>query len=149
MLAHFMENLGLRTYLGMPCIIEGQFITILEEGKDNYYKDVFDLLKTWIKEEDADTRMAIENVFSRFWQQSWKFMVKTLPYLNESTILKSNTKICYKFFRNGILEIAAQGHELVPYTERLANKIWQHEVKPLDFIYVSLEEQEKCKYVHF
>lgn len=149
-LAVFMENLGLRLYQGEPCIIEGQFIRKLKEDKKkNGDRDVYNIVKSWIREEDEDVFLKISHEFMKFWQAAGDFMVTTLTPLEENLILKSNSSICYKFFANGILEITKDKIELVGFQERPDNKIWADQVIQREFHYIDKTEQAKCMYVDF
>lgn len=149
-LSIFMENLGLRLYQGEPFVIEGQLIRKLKESKKkNGERDVFKLINDWIREDDEEVFLKISHEFSRFWQTSGEFMVTTLLSLDEKMILKSNPAITYKFFRNGILEITKDGFTLVPFQERLANKIWADSIINMDFEYIEPEEQKESMYVDY
>lgn len=149
-LAVFMDNLGLRLHLGEPCVIEGQFIRKLhEDKKKNGARDVYNLIKSWIREEEEEVFLKISHEFSKFWQASGEFMVTTLPILDEKMILKSNPSITYKFFLNGILEITKDRHDLRDFQERPDHKIWAEEVIQREFRYIGPEEQKKSMYVDY
>lgn len=149
-LDNFMDKLGLRLYKGEPCIIEGQVIRKLKESKRrNGERDVFKILKDWIREEDEEITLKINHEFSKFWQASGEFTITTLPPLDEKMILRSSMSKVYKFFLNGILEISKAGYELVGYEERSENIIWADSIIQREFHYVDKEQQKKSMYVDF
>lgn len=149
-LAIFMEKLGLRLYKGEPCIIEGQVIRKLKESKRrNGERDVFKILKDWIREEDEEVTLKINHELSKFWQASGEFMISTLTPLDEKLILKSNPSKVYKYFLNGILEITKNGFALVQYQQRHGNLIWADSIIQREFHYVDKEQQKKSMFVDF
>lgn len=149
-LDRFMYNIGLRLHLGEPCIIEGQFIRKLKETKKvNGARDVFSILKSWIREEEEPIYLKITHELTKFWQTAGEFTVTTLSKLDTSLILKSNAKTCYKFFRNKIVEITKEEIAEVDYDLRIDKLIWAESVIDRDWNYVGPEIQEKCMYGDF
>lgn len=149
-LAVFMEAIGLRLHNGEPCIIEGQFIRKLKEDKNkNGARDVYNVIKSWIKEEEEDVFLKISHEFSKFWQASGQFMVTTLTELDENQLLKTNSKTCYKFFSNCILTITKDEIKPWAYRDHSTKLIWAEEVIDREFHYVNKEQQAKSMYVDF
>ncbi|MEP6645786.1 MAG: bifunctional DNA primase/polymerase [Saprospiraceae bacterium] len=150
LLAQFMVTIGMRVHKGEACIIEGQFIRKLKEDKkENGAREAYNLLHSWIREEEQETYLRITHTFSQFWQSSGEFMVSLLPEIDKRLILKSNSKVSYKFFKNGILEITADRKEIYPFVDRTGSLIWKDQVIDREFKYVGAEEQRKSMYGDF
>lgn len=150
LLDRFLNALGLRVHHGKPCVIEGQFVRKLKENKKKPGEsEVYELIKSWIREEEEDTYLRIAHEFSKFWQASGEFIISKLQPLDEKRILKSNPKTCYKFFRDKIVEITAEEKRLVDYNERSEYLIWADERIDRDWKYVDRVAQEKSIYGHF
>lgn len=150
LLKRFMDNLGLRLHKKAPVIIEGQFIRKLKESKkENGEKDVYNIIMSWIREEEDEVYLSITNEFAKFWQASGEFTVTTISKLDDSLILKSNTKVCYKVFLNGILRIESDGFMLLPTMDMAPKLIWSDSVIQYEFRYIDKVQQQKSLYVDY
>ncbi len=150
LLDRFLNSLGLHVHHGEPVVIEGQFVRKLKENKKKPGEsEVYELIKSWIREEEEDTYLRIAHEFSKFWQASGEFIVSKLQPLDEKRILKSNPKTCYKFFRDKIVEITAEGKSVVDYDSKTDYLIWADERIERNWNYVDRQAQEKSIFGDF
>lgn len=115
------EGLGWRLYGTDPVQIVGYIVSRKTE------RDLYDSLKSYIKEEDADEYIEIANSFEAFIQRNGSFTITRLPYLDTSTIAKDTSNSAYKFYNNGYLFITATGYQFNTY-DTLSGMIWEHEI---------------------
>lgn len=150
LLRRFMHNIGLRLHKKAPVIIEGQFIRKLKETKkENGESDVYDIIRSWIREEEEEVYLSLCHEFDKFWQASGEFTVTKLSKLDTSLVLKSNAKIVYKVFLNGILTISSELVEMRPTSDMGPKLIWSDSVIQHEFRYVDKEQQRKSMFVDF
>lgn len=150
MLGEFMYSLGLRLYKKEPVVIEGQIIRKLSESKkENGSREVYDLIKSWIREEEREVYLSISHEFDKFWQASGEFTITKLSKLDTSTLLKSNGKVVYKGFLNGILKIEAGDFGLWPLSDFSPKLVFADSIIQREFSYVPKDQQKKCMFVDF
>ncbi len=150
LLDRFLYNLGLRLYDKEPVIIEGQFVRKLKESKrGNGERDVYNIIKSWIKEEEDLIKIAICDKLSSFWRDSGEFTVTKLSLLDDSILLKSNSKVVYNCFLNGILVIGDGPRRVSPYLEFEGKLVWSDRVLQHEFHYVPPDVQKESIYCRF
>lgn len=115
------DGLGWRLYGTDPVKINGYIVSRQTE------RNLYDSLKDYIKEEDADEYIDIANSFESFIQRNGSFTITRLPYLDTSTIAKDTNHSAYKFYNNGYLFITATGYQFNTY-DTLSGMIWEHEI---------------------
>jgi len=106
-------------------------------------RQFYDLLKDYIKEEEAYQYRAIVNSFDKFFEEHHKHVIRFLPVLSPDSTLTDTPKVCYKCFSNGVLIITAEGAELVPY-EAISQLIWAEKIQPRNY-----EPRAEGKYSDF
>lgn len=77
----------------------------------NSTRQFFDVIKAYIKEEDAYLYKDICNAYEAFIERHGKFTISRLPLLDENEILKDTETHSYKVYNNGVLEISKDGYE--------------------------------------
>jgi len=73
------------------------------------YREFWDTMKDYIKEEDEETYDKICDAFEAFIQNSGAFTVDRLPLLNTADVLVSTKHRSYKFYNNCYLSIDKDG----------------------------------------
>lgn len=121
------EALGFRFYNGEPVQITNNFIHRCDE------RHVFDTLRTYINEADADLYEQIYNSHQSFLQKNGKFEISQLEKLPIDLILRDTRNTCYKFYTNGYVQVTAAGYHLLPYTTIGDQLVWADKVQPRDF----------------
>lgn len=115
------EGLGWRLHGSEPVRIQGYIVARKTE------RDLYDSLKSYIKEEDADEYIEIANAFEAFIQRNGSFTITRLPFLDTSTIARDTNNSAYKFYNNGYLFITATGYQFNTY-DTLSGMIWEHDI---------------------
>jgi len=150
LLEDFMYNLGLRLHNGEPCIIEAPFIRKLKEDKrTNGNRQVFRIIKSWIREEDKVVCLKICHEFIKYWQLAGEFTVSTLEILDITLIIRSKPCISYKGFKNGMLVITPDKMEVLPFDTLGGKLCWADEISGREFKYIGPEDQKKSMYVDY
>jgi hypothetical protein len=78
-------------------------------------RDFIDALKAYITEEDLDLYNAIAGAFEAFCERHAKYTISRMPIIAPHQVLRDTRSAAYKFYSNGILQITANGHELLDY----------------------------------
>lgn len=123
-----VEGLGFRLYNGEPVQVIDNFIY----RRDERY--VFDTLRAYINEPDADLYQEIYDSHQSFLQKNGKFEISQLQKLPIDSILQDTRNICYKYYTNGYVQITAQGYDLLPYASLGEQLIWAEKLQPRDFM---------------
>jgi len=110
-LYYVADNLGFKLYRNELIQVIDYYIKFVTE------RDFQDALKNYIREEDADEHEKICNLYENFLQKNGKFSISRLNLLDETLILKDNSKVCYKFFENGFVKITSENIEYLYYNE--------------------------------
>jgi hypothetical protein len=118
------DKLGFRLYKNNLVRIDDTYI---EYVQDRYF---FDMLKEYIKEEDANFYRDICNSFESFIEKHGKFTISRMTILPEDVILKDTKEAAYKVYYNGVLKITADKIELLPRVPKL---IWKNSVRTRDY----------------
>lgn len=79
-------------------------------------REFIDVLKDYIKEEDAEIREDICNCFESFMQNSCEYTVTRLPIISRDEVLSDTKTTAYKCYLNGIATITAEGISFDPYS---------------------------------
>lgn len=129
-LLHVANNLGFRydPQTESTIRIVGNFIYDIKE------RDFQDILKGYIKEEQADIYEEYCNIYESFIQKNGTFMMTRLELLDISLILKDLKNVCYKYYKNGYLTITSDEIEFNQYEDNDL-LIWEHSVQKRDYNY--------------
>lgn len=120
-------SMGFRLHDAEIVQIEQQFI---------YRRDLryfFDVMRTYIKEEDADLYEQIYNATQAFLEKHGKFESTQLEFIDQAVVLNDTRTICYKFYKNGYVQITPQGYELLDYSTLNDKLIWHEKIQQRDF----------------
>ena len=79
-------------------------------------RDFIDTLKAYITEEDADHYCSIAGAFEAFCERHAKYTISRMPIIAPHQVLRDTRTTAYKFYSNGILQITANGRELIDYS---------------------------------
>lgn len=119
-------GLGFALHLGQLVRIDAPFIHSATE------RDFFDSLKAYIKETDYQEYMMIADAVESFLQRAGTFTISRLPIIKKSDILSDDAKTAYKFYRDVVLVITADGVFKWQYQE--LNKLVKYDlVQQRDF----------------
>lgn len=118
------EYLGYRIHNDEVCLIDGYIVHKVPERR------YFDALRSYIKEEDADTYEDIINCFEAFLQKSGTFTVSRLPLLESDLLVQSSKSKSYKFFNNCYVEIT---HKVECKNYPIDGLIWHDQIQQRDF----------------
>lgn len=106
---------------------------------------VYDILKDYIKEEDAKEYEGIINAFDAFWQHNGPYIISRLPIVDEDCLLRSTYTKCYKAFNNTLLVIEDEIKEIDPSS---LNKLIDRSSK-INRDWTGRTDWSKCKYLDF
>lgn len=121
--------LGCVIFEGEPYQIKGNFLHEITVD------DIWQILRKYIKEEDADMYDAICNAYSNFIAKNEKFNFRYFLkheefWITAEKILFSTKTTGYLFYKNCYLDINADGVEICQYGEKL---VFSSKVLPRDF----------------
>lgn len=119
-------GLGFRLYKGKVVRVQDRMVEMVDE------RSFYDVIKSYIKEEDADLYRDICNSYEAFIEKHGKFTISRLQILPDDDIIKDTKDKAYKFYQNGILEINAQGYQLLSY-ESCNGLIWKQGIQHRSF----------------
>lgn len=109
-------------------------------------REYFDIIKDYIKEEDASYYNDICNTYESFIQKSGSFTISRLRLLDTENIVTDSEHRAYKFFKNDIVLITEYGTEIIPYSSLDNELIWHKKVIQRDWQPFA---PDKCKYTEF
>jgi len=132
------QGLGFRYDRGGVVRIQGFKI---ERTDERAFQDV---LKSYIKEEEADEYEEICDVFESFMQRSGSYIMKRLEVLDRTLIVKDTRDVAYKFFSNGYLHINKDRPAFFTYDTLKDRLVFAEKVQSRDYKYY-----EGGKYVEF
>lgn len=134
------------TSLGFS-LLSGEIIRIERPWFDRIKDEraVYDILKDYIKEDDAKEYEEIVNTFDAFWQRNGPYIISRLPIVDEECLLRSTYTNCYKAFNNTLLEISddikeidlSSLNKLIDRSTKI-NRDWKGRI-----------DWSKCKFVDF
>lgn len=120
------SELGFRLYKGELIRVNGQIIF------DSTEREFQDVVKAYIKEEDADEYETICNSYESFMQKNGKYTISRLPLMTDIDVIRDTTTSCFKFFKNGYLEIKAEAITAHDYAD-LDKYIFNKKILPRDY----------------
>lgn len=135
-------GLGLAVYNGNPIFVEKPFFKKLRSEREAY-----DIVKDYIKEEDADTYMRIMHAFDKFWEHSGKYILSRLPVIEKKQILRSTFQTAYKVFGGNLVSIDAD-KIVVGAIPSESDKLIDKE-GVIDDEFVEDPDYQECKFVDF
>lgn len=115
--------------------LHGQDIVQIEQ-QFIYRRDLrylFDCMRGYIKEEDAEQYELIYNATQAFLEKHGKFESTQLDFLDETNVLNDTRTTCYKFYLNGFMQITCTGYELINYDTITEKLIWHEKIQQRDF----------------
>lgn len=125
-LTYVAKELGFRYYRGELVRIEEFRINKVSE---RYFQDV---LKDYIREEDADEYENLCNIYETFMQKNGSYTIKRLELLDESLLLRDTKDTAYKFFSNGYLTITSSEITFSTY-ENFQYCIWADKIQAREY----------------
>lgn len=126
-LLYVAKMLGLYNY-------EGNVVRIVEHTIDVINDRQFqDILKDYIRAEEADEYQKLCDVFEKFLKENTKYVTGRLSLLNEELICRDTREVCYKFFKNGFLTITSDEIKFSTY-ESFDKLVWAEKVQQRDYI---------------
>jgi len=96
------------------------------------YRTLSDTLRAYIREDEADLHHEILSAYESFMEKHGKYTVTRLPIITPDQILHDTREACYKAYSNGVLQIMADGHELLPY-ESIHKLILSQHIQPRNY----------------
>lgn len=106
--------------------VEGKII------KEVSRRDFEDELKSYIKEEDENEFIAIQDRFEAFIQYTGKQTISRLPVFDKDKILKDSRYTAYKAYENGVVKITKNKIEIIDYDD-LDLFVIEKEIQPRNF----------------
>lgn len=91
-----------------------------------------DHLKAYIKLDDPAEYEDVCNAYEAFMQRSCAFTIKRLPLIDKHELIRDTRNTCFKFFKNGIIKITADGVTALDYTD-VEKYIHESKIKPRDY----------------
>ena len=119
------NSIGFRLYRGDLKLVKDNVIFSATE------RQFQDILKDYIKEDNPDEHEEICNIFESFMQKNGKYTISRLSIIQDSEILKDRADVCYKFFKNGYIEIRAESENIHEYPSQLL--IFAEKIQSRDF----------------
>lgn len=120
------SHLGFRYYNGAVVQIEGYIIRHVTA------RHFYDSIKYYCVEEEADFLEAIRNAYEAFVQKAGDFTMSRLYLLEEEKIIKSQSKVAYIGYQNGLLCLTATFREFQSYEQVLQRLpgalIWEQQI---------------------
>lgn len=120
------DKLGFVLYRGELKILDGK---ILRKADERLFQDK---LKSYIKEEDQIEYEDICNTYESFMQKNGKFTISRLRIIQDNELIRDNEDTCYKFFKNGYVEIKANAATPYYYDE-LQLYVQEEKIQNRDF----------------
>lgn len=117
------KELGLYSFDGQIVYVKGH---IVERITDRKFQDI---LKGYIREEDADEYEKLCNVFEKFLKDNTKFITTRLPILDGDLISKDTRDECFKYYGNGYLHITKDTIEFNTF-EHFDKLVWFESIQP-------------------
>lgn len=96
------------------------------------YRVLSDTLRAYIREEEADIHHSILESYESFMEKHGKYTVTRLPIIEADQILHDTREASYKAYSNGVLQITADGHELLPY-DSIDRLIRSEQIQPRNY----------------
>lgn len=124
------DRLGFRHYRGEVCDISNPpFVKMIDE---RYF---FDSIKSYIQEDTAEVAVMLYAALERFFKHYGSYIMRRLPLLDESALLRSERFISRKAFANGVVEVTASGIQLIPFADIIqqGKLIWKRDVIDRDY----------------
>lgn len=122
------RQIGFRHYNGTVVQINQRFIeriTLIE---------FFDIMKEYIKEEEADVYTKICNAYEKFVQASGKFIAESrLDKFDDTDCIQDSADTCYKFYNNTAVRVTADSITPVPY-DSIEGYIWSDKMLSRNFL---------------
>ncbi|WP_285011277.1 bifunctional DNA primase/polymerase [Pedobacter faecalis] len=126
-LLYVAKELGLYGYQGQIVYVSGH---VVEKITDRQFQDI---LKSYIREEEADEYEKLCNVFEKFLKENTKFIATRLALLEESLIAKDTRNDCYKFYQNGYIHITKESVDFSTY-DNFDRLVWKDRIQLRDYV---------------
>lgn len=135
-------GLGLAVYANEPVLLKKPFFHRLRDEREAY-----DLILSYIKDDDEVIHDKIIHAFDKFWEKSGKYILSRLPMLDTNDVLKSSYSTCYKVFRTKLISITAGKIEEAAISEDFPKWIPREQVVNREW--EPVENPESCLYVDY
>lgn len=133
------SKIGFCLFRGSLYRIIGKFIHECDE------RSFQDAMLNYIEDEGQVDYIGIVNALEAFMQKNGKYTISRLPIISDDAFLRDDRDTCYKFFKNGVVKITAEGIKLLDYSQLPEDKyILFTKIKQRDFAL-----NETGKYIQF
>ena len=96
------------------------------------YRTLSDTLRAYIREDEQEVHHEILNAYEAFMERHGNYTTTRLPIITPDQILHDTREVCYKAYSNGVLQITADGHELLPY-DSIHKLIRAEQIQPRNY----------------
>ncbi len=120
------ESMGFRNHLGDIVQLAGRFIYKFSPN------DFYDLMKDYIKEEEAELYIDICNGYESFIQSSGSFSISRIASLETDGIISDSQSECYKFYNDVAVRITPSAIRVVQYDD-IEGLIWADKILHRDY----------------
>lgn len=124
-----MRDLGLRRYKDTTYQIDGIWLKEISHG------DFISTVKAYIKEEEEEVYNEICHEYEGMMKDKAQYFQERLESIDPAQIERDTRRTARKFYRNGVVEVTADGWKLIPYYQFKSGLVFRSRFLDRDFVY--------------